>query len=68
MSPRTAGAIKWIRRLQLLLRILQLNAAIGLLVLLILITDVDALQGWVMRITVSRPHDIHWGLARTCAY
>lgn len=53
MGPRTKSGIKWLRRLQLFLRILELNAAIGLLTLMILITNVDVLQGWVIRITVS---------------
>jgi hypothetical protein len=52
MGPRTKSWIKWMRRFQLLVRILQLNSAIGLLVLMILITDVEALAGWIMRITV----------------
>jgi len=52
MGPRTTVAIKWLRRLQLFLRILQLNGSIGLLVLLILVTNIDLLQSWIVRISV----------------
>jgi hypothetical protein len=53
MSPLTKSFIKWLRRLQCALRVLQLIAAAGILTLMILITKTDALQGWVLRITVS---------------
>lgn len=53
MSPRTKQAIKWLRRIQVGLRVLELNGAIGLLVLMILFTKVDAITGWVLRIAVS---------------
>ncbi|KAF5008172.1 hypothetical protein FDECE_5541 [Fusarium decemcellulare] len=51
MSPRTKSFIKWLRRVQVALRVVQLIAAAGLLTLMILITKVDPLEGWVMRIT-----------------
>ncbi|UPL01894.1 hypothetical protein LCI18_012828 [Fusarium solani-melongenae] len=51
MSPLTKSFIKWLRRLQCALRVLQLIAAAGILTLMILITKTDALQGWVLRIT-----------------
>ncbi|KAF4971830.1 hypothetical protein FSARC_1433 [Fusarium sarcochroum] len=51
MSPRTKSFIKWLRRVQGGLRVLQLVAALGLLTLMILITKVPDLEGWVMRIT-----------------
>jgi hypothetical protein len=54
MSRRTKSWIKGMRVVQLLLRILELNGAIGLLVLFILITNIDPLTGWIMRITVGR--------------
>ena len=41
------------RILQLLFRVLQLIAALGILVLMILIKKVDSVTGWIMRITVS---------------
>lgn len=50
MSPRTKSAIKWIRRVQLFLRVLQLNAAVGILVVFILLDKIDEVKGWVMRI------------------
>jgi len=52
MSHRSKSAIKWLRRIQLLLRILELNGAVGLLVLMILVINVDLLQGWIIRISV----------------
>ncbi len=52
MSRRTKEWIKVMRKVQLALRILELNGAIGLLALMILITGTDPLIGWIMRITV----------------
>jgi len=52
MGYKTKSWIKWSRIVQLGLRILELIAAVGLLVLMILITNVEALTGWVLRITV----------------
>jgi hypothetical protein len=53
MSRMTKSWIKGMRTFQLLLRILELNGAIGVLVLVILITGMDDLTAWIMRITVS---------------
>lgn len=50
MSPRTKSAIKWIRRVQLALRVVQLNAAIGILVIMVLLDKINTVKGWVMRI------------------
>ncbi|KAI0132349.1 hypothetical protein BJ170DRAFT_592311 [Xylariales sp. AK1849] len=50
MSSTTKGWIKWTRRVQLGLRCLELVGALGLLVLMILISNVDALTAWIMRI------------------
>lgn len=44
---------KWIKRLrgvQLLCRILEFNGALGALILLILVTNIDEVTGWIMRI------------------
>ena len=41
------------RTVQLMLRIIQLNAAVGLLVLVILITHMADMTAWVMRILVG---------------
>lgn len=41
------------RTVQLLLRILELNGAIGILVLMILMNHMTQLTAWVMRITVQ---------------
>ncbi|KAL2061058.1 hypothetical protein VTL71DRAFT_9110 [Oculimacula yallundae] len=50
MNPSVKKWIKWMRIIQLLLRCLELIAALGLLVLMILIKGVDASTGWIMRI------------------
>ncbi|KAF4982920.1 hypothetical protein FZEAL_1548 [Fusarium zealandicum] len=71
MSPLTKSFIKWLRWVQIGLRLLQLVAAAGLLTLMILITKVDALEGWVMRITpgIAILHCVYgvWHLARDAA-
>ncbi|CAM1511106.1 Fc.00g086190.m01.CDS01 [Cosmosporella sp. VM-42] len=61
MSPRTKGWIKWLRVVQLVIRLLQLIGAVGILVLMILINKVDAVTGWVMRITpgVIAGHNVY---------
>ncbi|KAH7133457.1 hypothetical protein EDB81DRAFT_803969 [Dactylonectria macrodidyma] len=51
MSPRIKGWIKWLRILQLLLRILELVGAAGILVLVILMTKIETVTGWIMKIT-----------------
>ncbi len=56
MSSTTKAWIKAMRVVQLLMRLLQLIAATGILVLVILITHIPGLTTWVMRITVrARP-------------
>ena len=54
MGPTTKQFIVWMRKVQLGLRVLELVGGIGLLGLMILITKVDSLTSWVLRITVSR--------------
>ncbi len=54
MSRWTKRWIVWMRAVQLGLRVLQLGGAVGILVLMILITNVDPMAAWVMRITVRR--------------
>ncbi len=51
---KTRAWIKSMRKVQLGLRVLELIAAVGLLIMMILITNVEPLCGWVLRITVSR--------------
>ncbi|KAK0722135.1 hypothetical protein B0T26DRAFT_701451 [Lasiosphaeria miniovina] len=53
MSFRAKGWIKGMRRMQLGFRLLELIAAVGIFVLMILITNVDDLPGWVIRITLG---------------
>lgn len=56
MGRKTKSWIKGMRVVQLLLRACELVGAVGLLVLMILMTNVDALTGWVVRITVRHTH------------
>ena len=52
MSGTTKWWIRWTRYLQLGLRSLELVAGLGLVTLMILITNVQATLAWVMRIVV----------------
>ncbi len=52
MSRTTKSWIKGTRVFQLGLRVLEVIGAVGLLVLMILINNVEELTGWVLRITV----------------
>ncbi|KAK1755981.1 hypothetical protein QBC47DRAFT_201251 [Echria macrotheca] len=58
MNFRTIGRstkswIKGMRKLQFCLRLLELVAAVGMLVLMVLISNVEPLTGWVLRITLA---------------
>jgi hypothetical protein len=53
LGRRTKKWVKWLRNAQLLIRILEINGAIGTFVLLILITNIDEIVGWILRIAVS---------------
>lgn len=53
MNPSVKKWIKWMRIIQLVLRCLEILAACGLLVMMILIRNVDNITGWIMRIVVS---------------
>ena len=57
MSRRTKKWIVWMRKIQLVLRVLGLNANIGVLILMILITGVDERMSWVLRIMVTKIHE-----------
>ena len=52
MSARTKQFIVWIRRVLLGLRVIQLLAAAGVLVLMILITEVHSETSWLLRVLV----------------
>lgn len=54
LGQRMKKWIKGLRNVQFLIRVLEINAAIGSLVLLILITNIDEATGWIMRISVRR--------------
>ncbi|KAI5920249.1 hypothetical protein F4810DRAFT_447627 [Camillea tinctor] len=61
MSSTTKWWIKWMRYFQMVLRALELIGGIGLLGLMIVISNVDPLTAWVMRITPGV-------VALSCAY
>ncbi|KAM4064763.1 hypothetical protein HRG_004882 [Hirsutella rhossiliensis] len=50
LGPRAKKWIKRLRRLQLGLRVLQLNGALGTLTLMILIVNIEAVTAWTLRI------------------
>lgn len=52
LGPRTKRWIQRMRGVQLGLRGLELVAAVGVLFLMIILSDVDMLTAWVLRITV----------------
>ena len=52
MSGTTKWWIRWTRYVQLVLRSLELVAGLGLVALMILITNVQVTLAWVMRIVV----------------
>jgi hypothetical protein len=65
MSGRTKWWIKATRVIQMGLRVLELIAAVGVLVLFILMNKIEDLTAWVMRITVSGQYTTHMpGLRR----
>lgn len=53
LGPRFKSYVKWLRWFQLALRLFELVASAGLVVLMILVTKVDDVNKWIMRITVS---------------
>jgi hypothetical protein len=53
MSDRSKSWIKGMRVVLLVLRVLGIVGGLGLLVMMIVITEVDGLTSWVLRITVS---------------
>lgn len=53
MGQRSKAWIKRMRKVQFVLRLFELVGAVGLLVLMVLISNVEALTGWVLRVTVS---------------
>lgn len=52
LGSKTKGAIKWSRRFQLFLRLLELNGALGIMVLMILFDNVDFATACTIRIAV----------------
>ncbi|KAI1639858.1 hypothetical protein F4809DRAFT_48543 [Biscogniauxia mediterranea] len=61
MSSTTKWWIKWMRYFQMVLRALEMIGGVGLLGLMIIISNVDPLTAWVMRITPGV-------VAISCAY
>ena len=54
MNPSIKKKVKVTRIVQLILRCIELLGATGLLVTMILVTGIDPVTGWLMRIPVSR--------------
>lgn len=54
LGKKTEKAIKWVRGWQLFCRILEFNGALGILILMILLSHVDGITAWIMRIVVRR--------------
>ncbi|KAG4029984.1 hypothetical protein MFRU_013g00080 [Monilinia fructicola] len=50
MDPSIKNRVKWTRKLTLALRCFQLLAAVGLLTMSILITGLDIVSGWIMKL------------------
>jgi hypothetical protein len=53
MNPSVKKWITYMRIVQLVLRLMEMLSAIGLLVTMILITNVEQATGWLIRIPVS---------------
>jgi hypothetical protein len=53
MNPSIKKRVKLTRIIQLILRCIELLGAIGLLVTMVLVTGIDPVTGWLMRIPVS---------------
>ncbi|KAM0162264.1 hypothetical protein ACHAPG_001962 [Botrytis cinerea] len=50
MDPSVKKRVKWARKIALLLRCFQVLAAVGLLTMSILITGLDVVSGWIMKL------------------
>ncbi|RAL66590.1 hypothetical protein DID88_006280 [Monilinia fructigena] len=50
MDPSIKNRVKWTRKATLALRCFQLLAAVGLLTISILITGLDIISGWIMKL------------------
>ena len=58
MNSSIKKKVKWTRLVQLILRCIELLGAIGLLATMTLMTGIDTLTAWLMRIPVSRKRTI----------
>ncbi len=63
MSRTIKSWIKGLRVVQLVLRVSELIAALGIFVLMILLNNMEELIGWILRITVSQSPSILLNLA-----
>ncbi|KAI9651167.1 hypothetical protein NHQ30_001204 [Ciborinia camelliae] len=52
MDPSIKNKVKWTRKVTLILRCFQVLAAVGLLIMSILITGLDIVSGWIMKLAV----------------
>ncbi|KAK4215688.1 hypothetical protein QBC37DRAFT_281158 [Rhypophila decipiens] len=53
MGRRTKNWIRYMRKVQLVCRALELVGTVGMLLVMILVNNIDALAGWVLRITLG---------------
>ncbi|KAM7204533.1 hypothetical protein V8F33_001497 [Rhypophila sp. PSN 637] len=53
MGRKTKNWIRYMRKVQLVCRALELVGGVGMLVVMILLNNIDALAGWVLRITLG---------------
>ncbi|KAM7204442.1 hypothetical protein V8F20_003558 [Naviculisporaceae sp. PSN 640] len=53
MGRKTKNWIRYMRKVQLVCRALELIGTTGLLVVMILLNNIDALAGWILRITLG---------------
>ncbi|PQK09704.1 hypothetical protein BB8028_0002g00280 [Beauveria bassiana] len=50
LGKKTEKAIKWVRGWQLFCRVLEFNGALGIFILIILLSHVSAILAWIMRV------------------
>ncbi|KAJ6785959.1 hypothetical protein PWT90_08070 [Aphanocladium album] len=50
LGKKTEKAIKWVRGWQLVCRVLEFNGDLGILILMILLSHVNGITAWIMRI------------------
>lgn len=62
MDPAVKKRVKWTRKVAMVLRCFQVLAAVGLLIMSILITGLDMVSGWIMKLAVCCPQNASYQL------